>query len=59
MLTFLLGVASGMVWLTGVVGRTTDAIGNEVVVELRRIKEEDCYVDHSQGEDEGDEPVFL
>ena len=37
MLTFLLGVASGMVWLTGVVGRTTDAIENEVMVESRGV----------------------
>jgi len=49
MLTFLLGVASGAVWLTGVVGRTTDAIDNEVMVEPRGVKEEDCYVDDSQG----------
>ena len=31
MLTFLLGVASGTVWLTGVVGRRMDAIVNEVM----------------------------
>lgn len=44
-LTFLLGVASGIVWLTGVVGRwIIDAIDNEVMVKETGVKEENIVL---------------